>query len=68
MSTFETTLHKHDRCVITLFHDPDDPMSWIIRKWKKRLFGSKCLLSRWFVTRDQAEQFAASLAAECDTR
>ncbi|MDX9759145.1 MAG: hypothetical protein RBU27_08300 [Bacteroidota bacterium] len=65
MSTFETSLSDGNGCHVTLFHDPDDPLSWIIRKWKRGLFGRRCELSRWFATREQAEQFAGALIREC---
>jgi hypothetical protein len=67
MSKFETVLRSHDNCTIILFHDPEDPLSWIIRKRKKWLFWNTCLISRWFLTRGEAERFAAQLAKECES-
>lgn len=64
MKKFETTLQAWSNCTITLFHDPEDPLSWVVRKWKKKLFWRKCMLNRWFNSRGQAEQFAAQLARE----
>ncbi len=66
MSKFETVVHTQPACLITLFHDPDDHMSWIVRKWKKQLFWKKCLISRWFSTRGQAEEYIARLVRDCD--
>jgi hypothetical protein len=68
MSKFETVLHSKSDCLITLFHDPDDFMSWIVRKWKRRWIGKKCLVSRWFNTREQAEHYAQQLVRECGGR
>ncbi|MCB2204675.1 hypothetical protein KQI65_07995 [bacterium] len=64
MSKFETSLSDNSGCHITLFHDPEDPLSWVIRKWKKSFFGKKVELSRWFNSREQAEAFAESLLEE----
>ena len=68
MSTFETRISDSDGCDITLFHDPDDPSSWIIRKWKRQLFWKRCELSRWFATREQAEAYARSLIEDCRSK
>lgn len=65
MSKFETTLSNQSGCHVTLFHDPEDPSTWIVRRWKRGLFGRRLALSRWFVTRDQAERFAQTLIREC---
>lgn len=65
MSKFETTLSDQSGCHITLFHDPDDPSTWIVRKWKRGLFRRRMDLSRWFVTREQAESYARALIREC---
>jgi hypothetical protein len=64
MSKFETSLFYQSPRLITLFHDPDDPSTWIIRTWKKGLFGKRMDLSRWFNTKAQAEQYAQSLQEE----
>jgi|GEM_PF-1450538 len=66
MKASESVLHQHGSCSITLFHDPLDPSTWIVRQWRKRLFGRKCLQSKWFVTRAQAEQYAKRLGQECE--
>lgn len=66
MNKFETTLSERSDCHITLFHDPEDPMSFIVRKWKRGLFGRRIALSRWFLTREQAESFVGALIKECD--
>jgi hypothetical protein len=66
MSKFETYLSDRSGCWITLFHDPDDPMTWIIRKWKRGFLGKRIELSRWFLTRGQAETYARKLIRECD--
>lgn len=66
MSKFETSLSDTSGCWITLFHDPDDPMTWIIRKWKRGLFGKRVESSRWFLTREQAESYARKLIRNCD--
>lgn len=68
MSKFESRLSDTEDCHITLFHDPDDPSSWIIRKWKKQLFWKRMELSRWFLTRDQAEEYARGLIEDCNLR
>jgi len=65
MSTFETRIPDSGGCDITMFHDPEDPSSWIVRKWKKQLFWKRCELSRWFCTKEQAEEFARSLIEDC---
>lgn len=65
MSKFETVLTDSSGCNITLSHDPDDPLSWIVRKYRKQLFWRRCELSRWFNTRAQAEDYAASLEEQC---
>lgn len=65
MSKFETPLSTGNGCHVTLFHDPEDPLSWIIRKWRSGLFGRRLELSRWFATREQAEGFARALIREC---
>ena len=64
MNKLETILHTHDDYQITLYHDPEDPLSWVLRKWKKQLFWRKCTLNRWFITRDQAERYAAQLVKD----
>ncbi|MBN1448406.1 MAG: hypothetical protein JXA28_10790 [Bacteroidetes bacterium] len=61
MRFFETRLSDSTDCDITLSHDPEDPSSWIVRKWKKRLFGKRCELSLWFATKEQAETYARTL-------
>jgi hypothetical protein len=66
MKASETVLHQHGSCSITLFHDPLDPSTWIVRQWRKGLLGRKCVQSKWFVTRGQAEQFAKRLGQECE--
>lgn len=66
MSKFEQTLSDRSGCHVTLFHDPEDPSTFIVRKWKRRLFGRRMASSRWFLTRDQAEQYARKLIRECD--
>lgn len=68
MSKFETRLSDMDDCNITLFHDPDDPSSWVIRKWKRLLFWKRVELSRWFATREQAEEYARDLIEDCERR
>ncbi len=65
MKKFEHTLSDRSDCRITLIHDPDDPLSWIIRKWERGLLGRRVTLSRWFTTRGQAERFAQTLVKEC---
>ena len=65
MSKFETTLSDQSGCHVTLFHDPEDPSTWIVRKWKRGLFGRRLALSRWFVTREQAERYAKALIRDC---
>ncbi|MDT8323178.1 MAG: hypothetical protein RRA94_03620 [Bacteroidota bacterium] len=65
MSKFETSFSDSTDCDITLFHDPDDPLSWVVRKWKKQLFWKRCESSRWFNTRAQAEEYAAGLLEQC---
>lgn len=61
----EIVISDSDDCFITLLHYPDDPASWIVRKWERRLLWKKRALSRWFNTRDLAEQFARLLVREC---
>ncbi|PLX32788.1 MAG: hypothetical protein C0600_01635 [Ignavibacteria bacterium] len=68
MSTFETRLSTPASCHITLFHDPTDPCTWVIRKWKKGLFGRRLELSQWFNTKEQAERFANGLIEECEKK
>lgn len=65
MSKFETTLSARSDCHITLFHDPEDPMTFIVRKWKRGIFGRRIALSRWFLTRAQAERYVRMLMKEC---
>ncbi len=65
MSKFETTLSDRSNCHITLFHDPEDPMTFIVRKWKRGIFGRRIALSRWFLTRAQAERYVGVLIKEC---
>ena len=65
MSKFETAISSSADCNVTLFHDPDDPSTWIIRRWKRGLLGRRCVLSRWFTTRGQAEAYAEALLEEC---
>ncbi|MBR9974407.1 MAG: hypothetical protein KFF77_02405 [Bacteroidetes bacterium] len=66
MKKFETTLSDQSGCHVTLYHDPDDPLSWIVRKWKRGFLGRRMALSRWFLTRAQAERYAQVLIRECD--
>ncbi len=61
MSKFETSLSESADCNLTLYHDPEDPLSWVLKKWKKQLFWKRCELSRWFATREQAEAYAEKL-------
>ncbi|MBE0644878.1 MAG: hypothetical protein IH600_12410 [Bacteroidetes bacterium] len=65
MSKFETTLSDRSDCHITLFHDPEDPSTFIVRKWKRGIFGRRIALSRWFLTRKQAEAYVHKLMKEC---
>ncbi len=65
MNKFETTLSDRSDCHITLFHDPEDPLTYIVRKWKRGLFGRRIALSRWFLTRAQAEHFVGALIRDC---
>lgn len=68
MGTFETRLSAPASCNITLYHDPDDPCSWVVRKWKKGLFGKRLELSKWFNTKEQAERYARLLIEQCDAK
>ena len=65
MSKFETTIADSAGCNITLYHDPDDPSTWIVRKYTRQLFWKRCELSRWFNTREQAQAYAVSLQEQC---
>jgi hypothetical protein len=66
MSNTETTLSDHKDCHLTLSHDTEDPSTWILRKWKRRFIGKRMTLSRWFLTKEQAEAYARMLIKECD--
>jgi hypothetical protein len=66
MSKFEATLSDRSDCHITLTHDPEDPSTWIIRRWKRGILGNRMILSRWFLTQEQAEAYARKLIKESD--
>ncbi len=66
MKSFDTVFSDRDDCYLTIANDPADPCSWVLRRWKKRLFMKKRLLSLWFATREQAEAHARALLKECD--
>ena len=66
MGNFETRLSAS--CNITLFHDPADPCSYVVRKWKKGILGKRLELSQWFNTREQAERYARRLIEECEAK
>ncbi len=52
-------------CNVVILNHPEDPTAWIVRKYKKILFLRRCLHSRWFHTREQAERYAGELARVC---
>ena len=66
MSKFEQTLSDLSGCHVTLYHDPEDPSTFIVRQWKRGLFGRRMASSHWFLTRGQAEQYAQKLLRECN--
>jgi hypothetical protein len=48
-------------CVVELIHGDSDPLSWIVRRWRKYFWFKKRLSSDWFNDRDQALAFANEL-------
>jgi hypothetical protein len=65
MKKFETVLSDSADCNLTLYYDPEDPLSWIVKKWKKQLFWRRCEQALWFTTRADAERHAAKMIKEC---
>ena len=66
MSMQTETIHRKGSCLITLLHDPVDPLSWIVEKRRMTMFGARLKLSRWFNLEEQARRFAQKLAAGCE--
>ncbi|MBR9977758.1 MAG: hypothetical protein KFH87_06675 [Bacteroidetes bacterium] len=66
MSTSEISLSTRRDCHLTLFHDTDDPLSWILRRWKRGFLGRRSAEVLWFSTREQAEDYARQLVRECE--
>ncbi len=65
MSKLERILSDRNECYLTLSHNTEDPSTWILRRWKPGLFGKRMTLARWFLTEDQAEDYAGKLVKEC---
>ena len=65
MKKFETVLSDSADCHLTLFYDPEDPLTWIVKKWRKQLLWRRCEQSLWFTTRADAERYAKKMIEEC---
>lgn len=61
MDKTETVISSIPGCYIKILHYPEDPATWIVKKLKRRLFGKKEILTRWFSRKDQAVKFAEDL-------
>lgn len=59
---------KHERVlaewgkekVVLRWYD-DDPCSWMVKRFRKGVFGNKCIYSAWFSLEEQAELYAENL-------
>ena len=49
---------------VALIHYPDDPSSWIVRKWVRKGLCLKRTESKWFNRKDLAERYAKSIAVD----
>lgn len=46
---------------IEVSHDDSDPGSYIVRRWKKVLWFRKRISSDWFISKEQAMEFAQEM-------
>jgi hypothetical protein len=46
------------KSIIEVSHDDSDPGSWIVRRWKRVLWFRKRISSDWFISKEQAMEFA----------
>lgn len=51
---------------VELAHVAAQGSTWVVKTWRKGLFGRKRISSDWFLEKPQAEEFARRLARELE--
>ena len=60
MSDFKKVISNSGNKEVVLVNRESDPISWIVYVYKKILFFKKRIASYWFVSRQEAEEYAAN--------